>query len=83
MLIVTFAIPLSLLMIWMLLRTASSFPSLTATMAGLACASASAMLLELIHPVDAAASDLVMHAFAVGLVILANRTLGGKIFQRI
>ena len=83
MLIVTFAIPLSLLMIWMLLRTASSFPSLTATMAGLACASASAMLLELIHPVDAAATDLIVHGIAVAIVILVNRKLGGKIFQRI
>ncbi len=83
MIIVAIAVPLSLMMGLMLFRTASPYPDLTATMAGLACAAASAMLLELIHPVDAAASDLIMHALAVIIVILVNRTLGGKIFHRI
>jgi hypothetical protein len=41
----------------------------------LAVAAASATLLNLFHPYDAAATDLTVHAAAVAIVILANQLL--------
>jgi hypothetical protein len=81
--IVGLSIPLSTLLIVMLRRGFSLEPGLTAAMAGLAAAAASATLLVFIHPFDASASDLSVHALAVGLVVLANFLLGGRSFQRV
>src|SRR6201984_260397 len=74
------SLPLSLLLIVMLRRGFSLHPNLTAIIGGLACASAAATLLNLIHPYDAAA-DLAIHAFAVMIAILANAVFGGRILM--
>ena len=79
--ILGFSLPLSLLLIVMLRRGFSLRPNLTAIIGGLACASAAATLLNFIHPYDAAATDLAVHAFAVAIVILANTIFGGRILM--
>lgn len=78
--IVALSVPLSLLLLAMLRRAFPLYPGLTATIAGLAVAAAAATLLNFFHPYDAAATDLVVHAGAVALVIAANWLLGGRIF---
>jgi hypothetical protein len=80
--IISFSIPLSGLLIWLLRRACPLRPVLTAVMVGLASAAASASLLEICHNVDAAASDLVMHALAVVIVIVANALMGGRLLSR-
>jgi hypothetical protein len=77
--ILSVSLPLSILLIAMLRRACALQPNLAAVVGGLACASAAATLLNLIHPYDAAATDLVVHAFAVGAVIAANSLIGGRI----
>jgi hypothetical protein len=80
--ILDLSLPLSLILINMLRRGFSLRPNLTAIIGGLACASAAATLLNFIHPYDAAATDLAVHAFAVAIVILANTLFGGRILLR-
>jgi hypothetical protein len=81
MFIVFLSVPLSALLLIMLRRAYPLYPSLTAAIGGLAVAAAAATLLNFFHPYDAAATDLVVHAVAVALVIVANRALGGRIFR--
>jgi hypothetical protein len=57
-------------------------PGLTAAIAGLAVAAASATLLNLFHPFDAAVVDLLVHAFAVALVIVVSRIVGARTFAK-
>jgi hypothetical protein len=76
------SLPLSLLLIVMLRRGFSLRPNLTAIIGGLACASAAATLLNFIHPYDAAATDLTVHAFAVAIVIVANTLYGSRLLMR-
>jgi hypothetical protein len=71
--------PLSALLIMMLRRACSLQPGLTAAIGGLAAAAAAATLLNFFHPFDAAATDLVVHAFAVAFVIAANRALSTRL----
>jgi hypothetical protein len=71
--IIGLSIPLSAAMFFMLRRGYSFAPALTGGMAGLAVAAAAACLLNLFHPYDAAVSDLLVHAGAVALVVLACR----------
>jgi hypothetical protein len=80
--ILSLSLPLSLLLIAMLRRGFSLRPNLTAIIGGLACASAAATLLNFIHPYDAAAIDLAVHAFAVAIVIVANTLCGGRLLMR-
>lgn len=80
--ILTFSLPLSALMVWLLRRACPLRPVLTAVVIGLASAAASASLLEICHEFDAAATDLAMHALAVGLVIGANALGGGRLLLR-
>jgi hypothetical protein len=63
----------------LLRRGFSLRPNLTAVIGGLACASAAATLLNFVHPYDAAATDLAVHALAVTIVVLANTAFGGRI----
>jgi hypothetical protein len=79
--IVGLSVPLSALLILMLRRAFPLDPGLTAAMAGLAAAAAAATLLLLFHPFDASATDLTVHTFAVGLVVVANRFLGRRSFD--
>ena len=76
------SLPLSLILIIMLRRGFSLRPNLTAIIGGLACASAAATLLNFIHPYDAAATDLAVHALAVAIVILANTLFGAVSFEK-
>lgn len=77
--IIGFSIPLSALMVWLLRRACPLRPLLTAMLVGLASAAASASLLEICHAFDAAATDLLTHALAVGLVVIANAAMGGRL----
>jgi len=79
--IVALSVPLSLLMFAMLREAFSLLPGLTATVAGLAIAAASATLLNLFHPFDAAAVDLLVHAVAIALVIVVSRSLGRRVWS--
>ncbi len=74
--IVCLSLPLSVLMIVMLRKAYALNPGLTALIAGLASAAAAATLLNFFHPYDATASDLMVHAAAVAVVIAANRLFG-------
>ncbi len=77
--IIAMSVPLCILLVLMLRRACPLRPNLTAAMAGLAAASASAILLMFFHPLDASATDLVGHGLAVGIVISLNRALGGRL----
>jgi len=79
--ILSMSLPLSLILILMLRRGFSLQPNLTAVIGGLACASAAATLLNLIHPYDAAATDLAVHAFAIIIVIIANTIFGRRVLM--
>jgi hypothetical protein len=79
--IVGLSLPLAAALFVMLRRGYSLAPPLTAAMAGLAAAAAAATLLNFFHPFDAAATDLAVHAVAVGLVVVAARALGGRALQ--
>ncbi len=74
--IVSLSVPLSVAIFVMLRRGYSLHPSLMGVMAGLAVAAAAATLLDIVHPYDAAVTDLAVHAAAIALVVLANRFLG-------
>jgi hypothetical protein len=80
--IISFSIPLSALMIWLLRRAYPLRPVLTAVMIGLASAAASASLLEICHEFDAAAPDLLMHAVAVVLVVGVNAMMSGRLLTK-
>ena len=75
------SLPLSILLVVMLRRGYPLRPNLTAATGGLAAAAAAATLLNFFHPFDAAATDLVVHAGAVVLVVLAGRALSGRLFR--
>lgn len=80
--IISFSIPLSALMILLLRRACPLRPVLTAVMVGLASASASASLLEICHAYDAAATDLLTHVVAIGVVVALNAAMGGRLLSR-
>jgi hypothetical protein len=79
--ILAVSIPLSAMLLAMMRRAYSLHPGLAAVIAGLASAAAAATLLNLFHPYDASATDLVVHTVAVVLVIVANRAYGGRMLQ--
>jgi hypothetical protein len=79
--ILALSVPLSVLLIGMLRRGHTLWPELTAATAGFAVAAAAATLLVLFHPYDASATDVVVHVVAVALVIMANRSFGGRLLQ--
>lgn len=79
--IVGFSLPLSALLIVLLRRACPLRPVLTAVLVGLASAAASASLLEICHEFDAAATDLLLHALAVALVVALNVVLGGRLLS--
>ena len=79
--IVALSVPFALLMFAMLREAFSLLPGLTATIAGLAVAAASATLLNLFHPFDAAAVDLLVHAIAVALVVVVIRFFGRRLWD--
>ena len=68
-------------MISLLRRACPLRPVLAAIMIGLASAAASAALLEICHAYAVAATDLLTHAMAVAIVVLANALMGGRLLQ--
>jgi hypothetical protein len=76
--ILSLSVPLSILLIVMLRQGYSLRPNLTLVVGGLACAASAATLLNFIHPYDATATDLAVHAFAVAMVVLANTLFAGR-----
>ena len=78
--IIGLSIPLSVLLLAMLRQAHSLWPNLTGVMGGLAVAGASATVLNLFHPYDAAATDLIVHVGAVAIVIMANWAFAGWLF---
>jgi hypothetical protein len=76
--IVCVSLPLAVALVLMLRRACPLRPGLTATLGGLASAAAAATLLNLFHPFDVAATDLVIHALAIVLVVLATRAFGAR-----
>jgi hypothetical protein len=79
--ILAISVPLSALLLAMLRSAYPLRPGLAAATAGLASAAAAGTLLNLFHPYDASATDLVVHVVAVGLVIVANQAYGGRLLQ--
>lgn len=79
--IISISIPLSALLILLVRRACPLRPVLTAVMIGLASAAASAALLEICHSFDSTATDLMMHALAVGFVVAINAAMGGRLLQ--
>ncbi len=80
--ILVVSLPLSGMLLFMLSRALSLQPGLTAGLAGLAAAAASATILGLFHPADTALLDLVVHAGAVLAVIAASRFAGRRFLAR-
>lgn len=76
------SVPLSVLIVVMLRRACPLRPNLTAALGGLAVAAAAAALLIPVHPHDATATDLLIHAAAVAIVIAANGLGGGRLLGR-
>ena len=80
--IIGFSLPLSIAMIWLLRRACPLRPVRTAILIGLASAAASACLMTIFHPIDSAATDLLAHALAVCIVVVANAAMGNRLLSR-
>jgi hypothetical protein len=80
--LVCVSVPLSALIVVMLRRACPLRPNLTAALGGLAVAAAAAVLLMPVHPHDATATDLLMHAAAVTIIIAVNGLAGGRLLGR-
>ncbi len=77
--IVTLSLPLSALLFVMLRRNHPLRPNLIALIGGLACAAAAATLLNVVHPYDAAITDLTVHLLALIVVMATCRLASGKL----
>lgn len=73
--ILMMSVPLMAVMMVMVRRACPLRPNVTALVSGLAIAAASATLLNLDHPFDASATDLLIHLVAVLLVIAINQVI--------
>ena len=80
--VVLVSVPLCALLVWLLMRACPLRPGLTATLGGLASAAAAATLLAPIHPFDATAADLLVHAVAIVLVVLLTRLAAARALGR-
>jgi hypothetical protein len=76
------SVPLAVVMVLLLRRAFPLYPALTAALAGLACAAASATLLNICHPFDASATDLAAHTLAVAAVTVVMAMSGGRLLRR-
>jgi hypothetical protein len=76
--IVMVSVPLSILLMWQIMRACPLRPALTASLAGLASAGAAAVILALVHPFDATYTDLLAHLVAVVLVVVGVRIAGER-----
>lgn len=80
--IISFSVPLSVLLVVLLRRACPLRPVRTAVLIGLASAAASASLLEICHAYDSAATDLLTHAAAVAFVVAVNAAMGGRLLSK-
>lgn len=80
--IIGVSVPLAIAIVVLLRRTFPLYPVLTASLAGLACAAGAAALLNICHPFDATATDLMVHLVAVALVIGSVMLSGGRLLRR-
>lgn len=80
--IVALSLPLSAILILMLRRGYSLQPNLMGAIGGLAVAAASATLLNFFHRYDAAATDLMVHAAAVAIVISTSQLVAHRLAKR-
>jgi hypothetical protein len=79
---VFFSAPLSILLVLMLRRAHPLRPNLVCAVGGLAVAAATATLLDLFHPFDAAATDLLIHLLAVAVVVALNVKFGASFLRK-
>lgn len=79
--ILALSVPLSIALIVMLRRGFSLRPNLTALTAGIAAAGAAVALLNFIHPHDPSVIGIAVHGVGVAIVAIANRIMGGRIFN--
>ena len=77
--ILLLSVPLSAMTILMMRRGYPLRPNLAAATGGLATAAAAATLLNFFHPYDVGFTDILVHVVAIGLVILINRVVGGRL----
>lgn len=73
------SVPLSAMTILMVRRGYPLRPNLAAATGGLAVAAAAATLLNFFHPYDVGVTDIAVHVVAIGLVVLVNRVVGGRL----
>ncbi len=76
--ILMMSVPLMAVMMVMVRRACPLRPNVTAVVAGLAIAAASASLLNFDHPFDASADDLLVHLLAVLVVIGVNQAVARR-----
>ncbi len=79
MFITALSVPFSVLTVVMVRRAFPLRPNLVAATGGIAVAAAAATLLNFFHPYDVGVTDVAVHVVAIGLVILANRAVGGRL----
>ena len=79
MFIVGLSLPLSVLTVLMVRRAFPLRPNLAAAVGGLAVSAAAATLLNFFHPYDVGVTDMAVHVVAIGLVIVVNRAVGGRL----
>ena len=79
MFITALSVPLSVLTVVMVRRAFPLRPNLVAATGGVAVAAAAATLLNFFHPYDVGVTDIVVHVVAIGVVISANRMIGGRL----
>ena len=77
--IVALSLPLSILLFVLLRRSYPLQPNLTVLLGGLACAAAAASMLNIVHPYDAAITDLTVHLAAVLVVLLGCHLVSSRI----
>jgi hypothetical protein len=80
--IIMVSVPLSILLMWQIMRACPLRPALTASLAGLASAGAAAVILALVHPFDATYTDLLAHLVAVVLVVVGVRIAGERALSK-
>jgi hypothetical protein len=77
--VVALSVPLALLLLWFLRRARPIAPLPVALIGGLGVAAVGAFVLQFVHPFDVTVLDLVVHAAAVAVVLIAFATAGRRV----
>lgn len=75
------SLPMSVVMLFAMRRAFTLYPARTSAVAGLTIAATAVSMLNLFHPFDATSTDVLVHALAVAIVIVANNYLGGRLLN--